>query len=159
MNREQVLIVDLGNCDEEETQRLLGSLIVTGLEQAARSRKNQTVRPPFYCFIDEFQDFCSNDGGEKSFSRILSECRKYGLFLHIAHQTLGQLGERIASALGNVGIKAVFVVDREDAEILAKKIFFVDTYASSMMLSQLPNCHSMIHFPSSGKTRSPQSCG
>jgi hypothetical protein len=51
------------------------------------------------------------------------------LFLHLAHQTLGQLNERITSALGNVGIKAIFVVDREDAEILSKKIFFVDTSA------------------------------
>src|SRR5262249_13946682 len=51
------------------------------------------------------------------------------LYLHLAHQTLGQLHERITSALGNVGIKVVFLVEREDAELLAKKIFFVDTNA------------------------------
>jgi hypothetical protein len=40
-----------------------------------------------------------------------------------------------------VGIKAVFLVDREDAEILAKKIFFVDTYAvkhDAVTATQLP---------------------
>jgi hypothetical protein len=124
MDGEQVLIVDLGKCDEEETRRLLGSLIVTGIELAARMRKDAALRPPFFFFIDEFQDFSS-----ETLARILSECRKFGLYLHLAHQGLGQLHERITSALGNVGIKAVFLVDREDAELLAKKIFSVDTYA------------------------------
>ena len=39
MDDGKVLLVDLGRCDAE-TRRLLGSLIVTGMEQAARSRKN-----------------------------------------------------------------------------------------------------------------------
>jgi|SRR5579859_4777679 len=127
MDSGQVLIVDLGNCDGE-TRRLVGSLVVTGMEQAALSRKDQTSgRRPFYLFMDEFQDFCAGDGAAKTLAQILSECRKFGLHLHLAHQTLGQVQQRVSSALGNVGIKVVFSVDREDAEVMAKKLFAVDT--------------------------------
>lgn len=127
MDEGQVLLVDLGNCDGE-TRRLVGSLIVTGMEMAALSRKDpHRDRRPFYLFLDEFQDFCAGDGAAKTLAQILSECRKFGLHLHLAHQTLGQVQHRIASALGNVGIKVVFAVDREDAEVMARKLFTMDT--------------------------------
>lgn len=128
MDEGKVLLVDLGNCDGE-TRRLVGSLVVTGMEMAALSRKDQRERRPFYLFLDEFQDFCANEGAAKTLAQILSECRKFGLHLHLAHQTLGQVQHRIASALGNVGIKVVFAVDREDAEVMARKLFTVDTDA------------------------------
>ncbi|MCI0627470.1 MAG: type IV secretion system DNA-binding domain-containing protein [Acidobacteria bacterium] len=127
MDEGQVLIVDLGNCDGE-TRRLVGSLVVTGMEMAALSRKDHhRARRPFYWFLDEFQDFCAGDGAAKTLAQILSECRKFGLHLHLAHQTLGQVQQRVNSALGNVGIKVVFAIDREDAEVMARKLFAVDT--------------------------------
>ncbi len=61
MDEGKVLIVDLGRCDPE-TRRLLGSLIVTGLELAALSRKDIARvedRRPFHFYLDEFQDFFS----------------------------------------------------------------------------------------------------
>lgn len=128
MDEGKVLIVDLGGKDPE-TQKLIGTLVVTGIEQAALSRTDTAVRRPFYFYIDEFQDYCANDGSVKTLSQILSGCRKFGLYLHLAHQTLGQLHGRVASALGNVGVKVVFGVDREDAEVMARKMFAVDTEA------------------------------
>jgi hypothetical protein len=126
MDEGTTLLVDLGRCDGE-TRRLIGSLIVTGMEQAVLTRKDISARRPFYLFMDEFQDFCAGSGAVKTLSQILSECRKFGLYLHLAHQTLGQLNDRLISALGNVGIKISFTIDREDAEIMAKKLFAVDT--------------------------------
>ena len=120
MDAGKVLIVNLGNCDDE-TRRLIGSLIVTGMEQAAMSRAND--RKHFYLYLDEFQDFCANDGGTKTLAQILSECRKYNLHIHLAHQTLGQIQSRVESALGNVGIKVVFGLDYEDAQVFSKKMF------------------------------------
>ncbi len=117
-----------GRCDPE-TRRLLGSLIVTGLELAALSRKDidrVENRRPFHFYLDEFQDFCANAGSAKTFSQILSECRKFGLHLTLAHQTLSQLGQRMIGALGNIQTKIVFAVDRCDAEILARKLFSVN---------------------------------
>src|SRR5712692_4596221 len=59
-------------------------------------------------------------------AHILSESRKFGLHLTLAHQTLGQMSsERLQSALGNIGTKVVFAVDRADAEVMAKKLFRV----------------------------------
>ena len=87
MDEGKVLLVDLGRCDAE-TRRLVGSLIVIGLEQGARSRKDaRGNRRPFYFCIDEFQDFCANDGAAQTLAQILSECRKFGLHLTLAHQT------------------------------------------------------------------------
>jgi len=100
------------------------------MEMAAMSRIDEVgERRPFYLFIDEFQDFSANEGAAKTLAQILSECRKFGLYLHLAHQTLGQLHSRISSALGNVGIRVVFSIDREDAVIMAPKLFSVDTEA------------------------------
>jgi len=129
MNEGKVLLVDLGRCDPE-TRRLVGSLVMTGMEMAAMSRIDQVgERRPFYLCVDEFQDFTANEGAAKTLSQILSECRKVSLFISLAHQTLGQLGTRISSALGNVGIRVVFSIDREDAVIMAPKLFSVDTEA------------------------------
>ncbi|MFO7698008.1 MAG: hypothetical protein R6X16_12740 [Anaerolineae bacterium] len=56
MDQGRVLLCDLGRVDTE-TRRLLGSLIVTGLEQAAFSRKDTVLgdRRPFWFMLDEFQ--------------------------------------------------------------------------------------------------------
>lgn len=120
MDAGKVFIANLGNCDDE-TRRLIGSLITTGLEQAATTRSED--RKHFYLYLDEFQDFCANDGGSQTLAQILSECRKYNLHIHLAHQTLGQIQSRVESALGNVGIKVVFALDYEDAKVLAHKLF------------------------------------
>lgn len=127
MDERQVLIVNLGRCDTE-TRRLVGSLIVTGLEQAARARRDtRQGRTPFYFTIDEFQDFCANDGAVQTLSQILSECRKYGLHMTLAHQTLAQVNERMLGALGNIQLKAIFGVARADAEILTRQVFQADS--------------------------------
>lgn len=120
MDSRKVFIANLGNCDDE-TRRLVGSLITTGLEQAATTRAAD--RPHFYLYLDEFQDFCANDGGAKTLAQILSECRKYNLHIHLAHQTLGQIQARVESALANVGVKVVFTLDYEDARVFAHKLF------------------------------------
>ena len=94
MDEGKVLVVNLGRLDHE-MRRLVGSLIVTKIEQAAFSRSDVQKRRPFYFCIDEFQDFCTSDGASESLAQILSECRKFGLHLTLAHQTLAQLNERM----------------------------------------------------------------
>src|SRR5215213_446022 len=120
----QVLIVNLGGFHDEETQRLLGSLLVTSLEQAAFSRSTQApaARNPFFCMIDEFPLFCSRD--QTSLARILSECRKYRLHLGLAHQTITQLpGERMQGALENAKLKVIFGTGRQTAEAIVGDLF------------------------------------
>ncbi len=120
----KILIINLGCFRDEETQRLLGSLFLTSLEQAAFSRSNQpaSLRKPFFCMIDEFPLFCSRD--QTSLARILSECRKYRLHLGLAHQTVTQLpGARIQGALENAKLKIVFGTGRQTAESIVKELF------------------------------------
>ncbi|RIK32794.1 MAG: hypothetical protein DCC55_36200 [Chloroflexi bacterium] len=126
----KVLIVNLGGFHDEETQRLLGSLLVTSLEQAAFSRSTQapSARRPFFCTIDEFPLFCSRD--QTSLARILSECRKYRLHLGLAHQTITQLpGERIHGALENAKLKVIFGTGRQTAQAIVGDLFMPDPQA------------------------------
>jgi hypothetical protein len=135
MDEGQVLLADLGHCDEE-SQRLFGSLITTGIEQAAFSREDvpPAQRRPWYLAIDEFQDFVSNSvdkGGVKTLSRILSGARKFGLHLTLAHQNLSQLSPRMRGAvLGNTWTKVILGVSEDDAREISRWISLgtVDPY-------------------------------
>jgi TraM recognition site of TraD and TraG len=73
-------------------------------------------RSGFYLYVDEFQNFTTD-----SFASILSEARKYGLNLILAHQYMDQLSEtgkdNVRNAIvGNVGTWVTFQVGPRDAE-------------------------------------------
>ncbi|MHB1356190.1 MAG: type IV secretory system conjugative DNA transfer family protein, partial [Anaerolineae bacterium] len=75
MDEGKVLICNLGRTDGE-SRRLLGSLIVTGMEQAALSRQDEPLaaRKRFYLVMDEFQDYVAQEGSAQTLAQILSEC-------------------------------------------------------------------------------------
>jgi type IV secretory pathway TraG/TraD family ATPase VirD4 len=105
----------------EDVSMLLGSLILSSFHLASLSRQNipEDKRNLFFLFVDEFQDFVP-----ENFSFILSEARKYGLCLTLAHQYLGQLDEKLREAIfGNVGTVICFKIGIEDAEILEKEFY------------------------------------
>ncbi len=105
MDEGKVLVCNLGRVDGE-TRRLLGSLIVTGLKQAAASRTDMPpdARRPYNLVMDEFQDYVAQEGAEQTLSQILSECRKFGLHLVMAHQHRGQLGDNLQGVLENAQV-------------------------------------------------------
>lgn len=125
MDTGRIFLLNLGNLDTE-TNRLLGSLVMTGFELAMRRRENTNLWP---LTIDEFAQYMANDGSVTTLAHILSEARKFGLGLCISHQTLSQLTPRMLGALGNTDTRVIFGVDRYDAEYLAKVIGRVDTEA------------------------------
>ena len=62
-------------------------------------------------YVDEFKNVVT-----QTFENILSEARKYGLNLTIAHQYVGQIIQKVHQAvLGNVGSVITFRVGGEDA--------------------------------------------
>lgn len=126
MDNRRIFIANLSKGRIGETHAsLLGSLLVTGFELAALSRTDcpQDNRQAFFLYADEFQH-CATD----SFATILSEARKYGLFLTLAHQYIGQLGEKVRdSVFGNVGSFIVFRVSEADANVLERQ--FGNAYA------------------------------
>ncbi len=91
----------------EDTTKLIGTTILTKLQQAAlrRSTISQEKRTPFYLYIDEFQNFAT-----LSFIKIVSEGRKYGLNLIMAEQSTSQQQEQtiINQILANVTTIIVF---------------------------------------------------
>lgn len=125
MDNKKILLVNLTKGKLKDNSYLLGSLILTNLWVAALSRSDmpKSNRIPFYLFIDEFQNFAS-----ESFCDILSEAAKYGLYLTMAHQNLGQLSrdpnvDLQGSIMGNTGIQVYFRVSHQDVPILAKECF------------------------------------
>jgi Cdc6-like AAA superfamily ATPase len=121
MDNRKILLVKLDRGRLKENGDLLGSLLMTKIRMAAFSRSNipREKRVPFYLYIDEFQNFATEE-----FIDTLSEARKYGLVLILAHQNLSQLPKNLQdSILTNCGIQCYFRVCRRDAEILAKEAF------------------------------------
>jgi hypothetical protein len=126
MDQKKVLLIKLDKGKLKDAADLLGSLLMAKIQMAAFSRSNipREKRVPFYLYIDEFQNFAS-----ESFEVILSEARKYGLSLIMAHQTLSQISEELRSLiLGNTGLQVFFRVNRKDASLLAKEIFEYSGY-------------------------------
>jgi predicted DNA-binding transcriptional regulator AlpA len=100
MNGRKILLAKLSQgLIGEENSYLLGTLVVSKLNQIATSRQNMaaSARTPFYLYIDEFHNFVT-----PSLAAILSGARKYNLGLVLAHQELHQLTNRdsdVASAV------------------------------------------------------------
>jgi excisionase family DNA binding protein len=100
MNGRKILLAKLAQgLIGEENSYLLGTLLVSKLNQLAMSRQNMAAaeRVPFYLYIDEFHNFIT-----PSLAAILSGARKYNLGLILAHQELHQLSNRdsdVASAV------------------------------------------------------------
>jgi hypothetical protein len=121
MDRGQILLLKLDRGRLKENADLIGSLFMTKIKLAAfsRSKVSKEQRTQFYLYIDEFQNFAT-----KTFIELLSEARKYGLSLIIAHQNLSQLPKDLQdSILTNCGIQISFRISRKDAEIMAKEFF------------------------------------
>jgi hypothetical protein len=124
MDNKKILLVNLSKGQVGEMNAyLLGMIIVGKILMSALSRADvsKEKRSDFYLYIDEFQNFTTD-----SICSILSEARKYGLNLIIAHQYLGQLvkGQDASikeAVFGNVGTWIVFKVGSEDAEVLQKE--------------------------------------
>ncbi len=124
MDKQKILLIDLSKgAIGEMNAFLLGMILVSKILMSALSRTDLALekRKDFYLYIDEFQNFTTD-----SITSILSEARKYGLNLIIAHQYLGQLTEKQDTSIkdavfGNVGTWALFKIGSDDAEAMAKE--------------------------------------
>jgi hypothetical protein len=91
----------------EDTSSLFGTTILAKLQVASlrRARLKQADRRPFYLYVDEFQNFAT-----MSFVQMLSEARKYKLFLIMAEQSTSQQDQQrlVDIILANVGTVICF---------------------------------------------------
>jgi hypothetical protein len=133
----------------ESTAHLLGALLTTSLAQAALSRADRPAseRRVFHLYADEFHAFATD-----SFALILSEARKYGLTLTLAHQYLNQLPDPLRSAVfGNAGSIVACRCGAEDAAMLAVQIGLDNSDA----LLDLPNFSAWARLLRAGVPTSP----
>jgi DNA helicase HerA-like ATPase len=151
MDEGKILIVNLakGKIGEDNCS-LLGALVLTKIELSALSRADlpEDQRAPFYLFVDEIHSFIT-----LSFADILSESRKYGLNLVLAHQYIEQLDEKIRAAIfGNVGTIISFRIGAEDAKYLAQE--FAPVFDETDLIN-LPNFHIYLKLMIDGQTSQP----
>ena len=101
MDSGQILIVTLAKGRlGADVSNVMGGLIMSSIMQAAFTRHGlpEPARRSFFLYVDEFHNFTT-----KTFAGMLSEARKYGLGLILAHQHLSQIDNDVRDAIiGNV---------------------------------------------------------
>jgi len=120
MDQGHWMLVNLSKGHLKNNASLLGGFAIAKLQLCALSRVDvpQDRRTPFFVYVDEFQNFVGED-----FETILSEARKYGLGLTLAHQNLDQIDRTLRSSiLGNTLTQVIFRTSNQDAAILAAEI-------------------------------------
>lgn len=113
----QILLVNLNKGQiGEDNANFLGALIVSMIigQVMRRGAVPPEDRTQFNLIIDEFQNVTTD-----SFATIVSECRKYGLSLAVAHQTFDQVPPKtLDQILKNAEVLTAFGVSFEDADRL-----------------------------------------
>lgn len=104
---------------------VLAGLIINEIYQEALLRSTREPRP-FGLYIDECHRYITDD-----IAKILSECRKFGVSVVLAHQYLGQLREQSLELFDGImqaaQTKVVFgLADIEDCKRLASNLFTFD---------------------------------
>ena len=119
-----ILIANLGQSPyfADENARLIGSLMIHELWQAAQQRET-SPQHPYFLLVDEFQKFLTPDIRD-----ILDRGAGKGLHLGLFHQHLGQLEEQdkwtYDSVMTNAKTKVVFGgLSKPDARTLVDEMF------------------------------------
>ena len=119
----------------EDTSELFGITILAKLQLATlrRARITQSNRTPFYLYVDEFQNFATT-----SFVQLLSEARKYKMFLTMAEQSTSQQDDQqmVSIILANVGTVVCFRTGNPNDERLLLPLF--SPYIEQGEINNLP---------------------
>jgi hypothetical protein len=106
----------------EDTSRLLGSMVVARVWQAALARAAVAPeeRRDAALYVDEVQNFLNLP---TPIPDVLAEARGYRLSLCMAHQHLGQLNRELREGISaNARTKVYFQVSRDDAAALEREV-------------------------------------
>lgn len=135
---------------QEEIMGFLGAMFITKIYQTAMGRAgtDKSTRTNFFLYVDEFQNFAT-----ETFSEILSEARKYGLGMTVAHQFVNQIPPDISKALfGNVGTLICFRVSAEDAGYMKQHFApFLEWYDLENLNQREMYCKTQVR----GQTKDP----
>jgi hypothetical protein len=116
MDTGKILLIDLSGTGPT-SMHVLGCLFLALLHLSALGRSNvpDEQRRDFHIYCDEAHLFLSD-----SYASLISETRKFRVFLTLAHQSMSQFDREKVAALGGVGTTIFFNVDAGDANYLVK---------------------------------------
>ncbi len=120
-----ILLVRVPRGQLDKGADLLGSLIVTGLKQAAMMHYERTGQAANPCslYLDEMNHFMDAE----SFESICSDARKTEIAIHGTLKTLQDLSEEYRNKiLINTAVMALFSISKKDADLLGPSVFRVD---------------------------------
>ena len=138
MEQRGILLISLATGEVGEEAEFIGSLYLSHIYHTALRRDPRRVLHPFTCYIDEFADFAT-----ATFTKTLSQCRKYGLRFVLAHQYIKQMPQDVrASVFGNIPNFIIFRVGHEDTDVLER---YVDYQRRDPRLHDLRNGHAYIN--------------
>ncbi len=120
----KILLVKVPQGQLDQNANLLGSLIVTGLKQAALSLGGTKDKErPVALYMDEFDNFIEKE----TLENITSETKKFQIGFVGAIKTLQHLPEDFRNQLIiNVGIINAFALAKKDGDMLGPQMFRVD---------------------------------
>ena len=151
MDGGKILIANLSRgAIGEDSSALLGALLLAHIERATLSRTDvpASLRVLHGVFVDEFATMAT-----PSFSGMLAESRKFGVYLVVGTQTISILDDDIrASLFGNIGSHICFQTSAEDAQYLEHEfspIFTADDFIS------LPRYHIYLKLMIEGEASRP----
>jgi hypothetical protein len=129
----------------EDTSELFGIATLMKLQLAAYRRVKKPIaeRKPFYIYVDEFQNFATT-----SFVQLLSEARKYKVFLTMAEQSVSQQDDKrmVNTILANVGTVVCFRSGGPEDEKFMLPLF--EPYIKQGEISYLPSYSFYARIPS-----------
>jgi len=148
MDEGGILIVNLGKGRlGADMSNVLGGLIVASIMNAAFTRHDQPEpqRRPYMLYVDEFHSFTTS-----ALAGMMSETRKYGLGLTLAHQHVVQTEREVFEAvLGNAGSLMVFRTGAQDAPTFERQLGIV----AVPDLVNLPNYRAFVQLMVDGEPR------
>jgi hypothetical protein len=119
IEQKKILLVSLPTALGDDTAQLLGGILLGQLRHAVFARRDLAAsqRDPFCLYCDEYERFATSD-----FVDLLTQGRKFGLAITIAHQFRGQFkpNDENRGATLQAGNQVVFSVVPDDADELAK---------------------------------------
>jgi hypothetical protein len=138
----------------EDTSEVLGISVLAQLQLASyrRIKQKRADRRPFYAYVDEFQNFATT-----SFVEMLSEARKYKLFLIMAEQTTSQQDDdkMVNTILTNAGTIVCFKSNSQADERQMLHLF--NNQLEPGAFANLPSYNFYIKLAGNGEPQEPTS--
>lgn len=118
MDSGEIFIADLSHLGPEQKE-IMGQIILAMIFVGAVSRSSIDIarRRPFTVYVDEAHKFIS-----RSLESTLTEARKFGVSLTLAHQYLSQWERKQIDALKQVGFTMLFGMSGDDARSLVNSL-------------------------------------